>query len=52
MLVAIILGNRLNDDGSMTQILRSRLETALTIERLFSPDKIIVSGGVAQAKRT
>lgn len=47
MLVAIILGNRLNDDGSMTQMLRSRLETALTIERLFSPDKIIVSGGVA-----
>ena len=50
MLVAIILGNRLNDDGTMSQILLKRLQTALRVNELFSPAKIIVSGGVANQK--
>lgn len=47
MLVAVILGNRLNDDGSMSEILKKRLEMALRLNALFEPSKIIVSGGVA-----
>ena len=47
MLVAIILGNRLNDDGSMSDILKKRLEATLRLNKLFEPSKIIVSGGVA-----
>ena len=50
MLVAVILGNRLNDDGSMSKILQKRLQSALKINRLFAPSKIILSGGVANAK--
>ena len=47
MLVAIILGNRLNDDGSMSEILEKRLRSTLRLNELFIPSKIIVSGGVA-----
>lgn len=47
MLVAIILGNRLNDDGSMSEILKKRLAATLKLDKLFAPSKIIVSGGVA-----
>ena len=47
MLVAVILGNRLNDDGSMSQILKKRLEATLKLNQLFAPSKIILSGGVA-----
>ena len=47
MLVAVILGNRLNDDGSITPTMELRLKTALKIHELFSPERIIVSGGVA-----
>ena len=50
MLVAIILGNRLNDDGSMSEIMRQRLSATLKINELFAPDKIILSGGVANPK--
>ena len=50
MLVAVILGNRLNDDGSITDIMERRLKSALKIHELFSPDYIVVSGGVANAK--
>ena len=47
MLVAVILGNRLNDDGSITDIMERRLNSALKINGLFLPDYIVVSGGVA-----
>ena len=47
MLVTIILGNRLNDDGSMSETLKSRLQATLRLNKLFSCEKIIVSGGVA-----
>ena len=49
MLVAIILGNRLNDDGSMSEILKKRLSATLRLNERFAPSKIIVSGGVANA---
>ena len=47
MLVAIILGNRLNDDGSISELMEQRLKSTLKIDALFAPEKIIVSGGVA-----
>ena len=50
MLVAVVLGNRLNDDGSITDIMEKRLNTALKLNKLFSPDYIIVSGGTANEK--
>ena len=50
MLVAIILGNRLNDDGSMSDILKRRLTATLRLNKLFAPSKIIVSGGIANPK--
>ena len=46
-IVAIILGNRLNDDGTITKIQEDRLLMALEIEELFKPDYFILSGGVA-----
>ena len=45
--VVIILGNRLNDDGSITEIQKQRLELALEIEKEFNPDYYILSGGPA-----
>lgn len=50
MLVAIVLGNRLNDDGSLSEIMLKRLNMALSVNKLFAPDKFIVSGGVANKK--
>lgn len=50
MLVAVILGNRLNDDGSITDIMECRLKSALEINQLFKPQFIVVSGGVANEK--
>ena len=50
MLVAVILGNRLNDDGSMSEIMKKRLQSALKINQLFAPSKIILSGGIANPK--
>lgn len=49
-IVVIILGNRLNDDGTISQIQRERLELALEIERLFNPKYYILSGGLANKK--
>ena len=50
MTVAIVLGNWLNDDGSISKILEKRL--AMTKELYFGKevDKIIVSGGLANIK--
>ena len=47
MLVAVILGNKLNDDGSISETMRARLELALAIENTLHPAKIILSGGLA-----
>ena len=46
-IVAIILGNRLNDDGTITKFQEERLQMALEIEKIFKPDYFILSGGVA-----
>lgn len=48
--IGIILGNRLNDDGSITKLMKHRLELALELEKNFDLDKIIVSGGIANKK--
>ncbi len=48
--VVVILGNRLNDDGTITEIQRNRLELAKEIETLFNPEYYILSGGVANEK--
>ncbi|MCM1194881.1 MAG: YdcF family protein [Corallococcus sp.] len=50
MLVAVILGNRINDDGSMSDLMKKRLKTALEIDKLYNPSKIILSGGIANKK--
>ena len=54
ILIVIILGNRLNDDGSISKIQEERLLLALEIEEKFKPDYFILSGGLANptAKRT
>ena len=47
MKVAIILGNRLNDDGTITKIQEERLMMALELEKDLHPDYYILSGGLA-----
>lgn len=46
-LVVVVLGNRLNDDGTITKIQEERLEMALEIEKLFKPNYYILTGGPA-----
>lgn len=50
MLVAVILGNRLRDDGTITEIMEQRLKMAVEVNNRFSPERIIVSGGIANPK--
>lgn len=50
MLVAVVLGNRINDDGSMSALMLKRLKMAIKINDSFAPDKIILSGGFANSK--
>ena len=50
MLIAVVLGNRINDDGSMSEIMRKRLETAIKVNGIFSPERIVLSGGIANKK--
>ena len=50
MLVAVVLGNRINDDGSMSALMSARLKAALKAIEKFNPDKIILSGGAANDK--
>lgn len=45
--VLIVLGNRLNDDGSITKYQIERLEMALEIINKYNPVKVILSGGIA-----
>ena len=48
MHVLVVLGNRMNDDGSMTQLSQRRLQAAMRFVSAFNADKIILSGGVAK----
>lgn len=50
MRIAIVLGNRINDDGTFTSIMVRRLELALELYENKMVDKIIVSGGIANDK--
>lgn len=50
MLVMVVLGNRINDDGSMSSLMLKRLETTLDIYSKLAPERIILSGGVANKK--
>lgn len=50
MIVAVVLGNRMNDDGSLSDTMLIRLNLALKLYSEKRPDKIIVSGGVANVK--
>lgn len=45
--VLVVLGNRLNDDGSITKFQKERLEMALEIIEKYNPLKVILSGGIA-----
>ena len=45
--VVVVLGNRLNDDGSISEIQRERLQLTLEIEKEINPDYYILSGGLA-----
>lgn len=49
-IVAIVLGNRLNDDGTISEIQRQRLEMVKEVEKLFTPKYYILSGGLANVK--
>lgn len=48
--VVIVLGNRLNDDGSISKIQEERLLMTFDIEKTFNPDYYILSGGMANKK--
>ena len=54
MLVAVVLGNRLNDDGSISAKMQARLECAIRMIDVCNPSKVILSGGEANraAKKT
>ena len=47
MKIAIILGNRMNDDGTISNTMKKRLDLTLELYNEYKPDKIIVSGGIA-----
>ena len=47
MKIAIILGNRMNDDGTISKTMKKRLDLTLELYNEYKPDKIIVSGGIA-----
>lgn len=49
-IIAIVLGNRLNDDGTISKIQKERLEMVEEVEELFNPKYYILSGGLANKK--
>lgn len=49
-IIAIILGNRLKDDGTITTTQEERLLMALEIQEKFNPDYFILSGGSPNTK--
>lgn len=48
--VVIVLGNRLNDDGTITDIQEDRLKMAFELEEMINPSYFILSGGLANPK--
>ena len=49
MLVLVVLGHRINDDGGMSELMSVRMKITLSAIEKFRPDKIILSGGVANS---
>ena len=49
-MIFVVLGNYLNDDGTPSSYLIKRLSLTLDAYQKFYPNKIIVSGGVANKK--
>lgn len=45
-MVVILLGNRMNDDGSISDIQKERLEMLLKIDQQFDVYRYILSGGM------
>lgn len=50
MKVFVLLGNRMNDDGTLSDKMKLRLDLCVKYYNEFKPDKIIVSGGIANQK--
>ena len=50
MRVFVLLGNRMNDDGTLSDKMKLRLSLCVKYYNEFAPDKIIVSGGIANPK--
>ena len=50
MKVFVLLGNRMNDDGTLSEKMKLRLNLCVKYYREIGCDKIIVSGGVANPK--
>lgn len=50
MKIAVVLGNRINNDGTITKAMAKRIELAKRLYDDIKPDYIIVSGGVANKK--
>ncbi len=50
MLVAVVLGNRMNDDATPSNLMLKRMQLAMEMYQKLSPDKIILSGGLANKK--
>ena len=45
--IIVVLGNYLNDNGTISETLRTRLELALSASELYLPAYIVLSGGMA-----
>lgn len=50
MKIAVVLGNRLSDDASPTRALTERIGLTADFYKRFSPDFVILSGGMANPK--
>ena len=50
MTAAVILGNRMSDDGALSEIMTRRLKLANELYQKYNPDYIILSGGIANKK--
>ena len=50
MKVFVLLGNRMNDDGTLSEKMVLRLNLCVKYYNENKPDKIIVSGGIANPK--
>ena len=47
MTFVVLLGHRINDDGTITKTMEKRLNLCYELNKQFNPDYIIVSGGQA-----